>query len=853
MIRALVLILLPTLAYGQYRVTTVAGGAPATVGFGGGITGDSAGNIYLCGSTIVSRLSLDGKVTTVAGTGVPGYSGDGGPATSAQLNGVDSCVMDKSGNLIIADVNNFRIRKIDTGGIINTIVGNGAVGGFVNHIGDGGPGTQAQINYVSALTTDASGNLYFSDGLSIRKLTTAGVVEPFAGGGSSTADGVPALDAQIRPAYLATDAAGNVYVSEGSPVTLASSVRRISTTGVISTAAGSQTTGATVQEGMPATSGSLGSITGIATDAAGNLYIDSGLLIRRVDAATGIITSIAGTNNTTAPNQGPALSSSLQPGQIYLDSRGVLWFGSRSQLQSLSNGVVSLVFAHPFTEAPDGTLATDAIMQPTSIAVSAAGDLYIGEGFCVIRKVGVDRKLSTVPVTGCGPSMPISLASIAVDSHATVYASAAIGGGVYAISQTGAVSVVNGLQGGYLTIDSKDRLYWRPRISSEILTLAPGGGVQTVLDSIYSAQSVALAVDKADNLYAAVTSFGGPSTLARISLIGQITQVPFPLGTGPLYVSSLAIDSQGNFWMVDVSGSLLGIGQNLSYASRASTTYSDGPLQSAGIGGILQVQAAPDGSIYVLDQGCACVRRISLQSGSVAPSISTAGIVNAASLTGGAIVPGELISIFGSNLGPAGVQSFTPANNAAPTSLGGVQVLVNGFAAALTAVSAGQINAFVPSLQPFPATLVVSFGGLSSPPLTIPTAIAAFGLFTADGSGAGQGAILNQDGSYNSAANPAPAGSIVSLFGTGEGGFVPFTEPGSIVTSAPYPLFLLPPSVTIGGARAQVWYAGAAPYLPAGIDQINATIPPGTPSGPASIVISIGGTSTTKNVTVAVK
>jgi uncharacterized protein (TIGR03437 family) len=129
----------------------------------------------------------------------------------------------------------------------------------------------------------------------------------------------------------------------------------------------------------------------------------------------------------------------------------------------------------------------------------------------------------------------------------------------------------------------------------------------------------------------------------------------------------------------------------------------------------------------------------------------------------------------------------------------------------------------------------------------------AFGLSTADSSGSGQGAIFNQDGSYNSPSNPAARGSIVTLFGTGEGVTTPALPDGALVISTPYSTTQSPVTVTFGGQTAEIQYAGAAPFLPTGVFQINATIPADVPSGDVPITVSIGAISTTKTVTVSVE
>lgn len=149
--------------------------------------------------------------------------------------------------------------------------------------------------------------------------------------------------------------------------------------------------------------------------------------------------------------------------------------------------------------------------------------------------------------------------------------------------------------------------------------------------------------------------------------------------------------------------------------------------------------------------------------------------------------------------------------------------------------------------------MIVDVDSVTSQPVTVPVAPAAFGLSTADGSGTGQGAILNQDGSYNSASNPAARGTIVTLFGTGEGVTSPALPDGALEISTPYSAPTLPVTVKFGDQTAQVPYAGAAPFLPTGVFQIDAAIPMEVAPGNVPISVSIGGIATTRDVTVAVK
>jgi uncharacterized protein (TIGR03437 family) len=149
--------------------------------------------------------------------------------------------------------------------------------------------------------------------------------------------------------------------------------------------------------------------------------------------------------------------------------------------------------------------------------------------------------------------------------------------------------------------------------------------------------------------------------------------------------------------------------------------------------------------------------------------------------------------------------------------------------------------------------VAVEVDDVISQPVTMPLSAAAPGLFTPNASGSGEVAALNQDGSVNSAANPAPRGSVISLFGTGAGSMSPQLPNGAITISNPFPSFNSSASVQIGGEAAQVLYMGAAPSLATGVFQINATVPPDIASGQAAVVVTIGGMSITSSLSIAVQ
>jgi uncharacterized protein (TIGR03437 family) len=249
-------------------------------------------------------------------------------------------------------------------------------------------------------------------------------------------------------------------------------------------------------------------------------------------------------------------------------------------------------------------------------------------------------------------------------------------------------------------------------------------------------------------------------------------------------------------------------------------------------------------------------RQFSLTINPAPVSIPSNSVLNAATFTGEAVAPGEIITIFGSGLGPttlAGLQ--LDAKGYVATSVAGTQVMFDGVAAPLIYVQATQLSAVVPYAVNGSAStrLQVSSQGQVSNAIALPVAAADPGIFTADSSGHGQGAIVNGDGSLNSPANPASAGSFISVFATGEGQTNPpgvDGKPGD--PQAPHPAQAV--TATVGGIDAPVQYAGGITGLVAGVLQVNVQIPQGvSPGSSVPIVLSIGGKTTQANVTVAVR
>ena len=290
-----------------------------------GITIDASGNIYIADTqnNCIRKVSTDGIITTVAGIGggSGAYSGDGGQATAAMLSSPYNVTFDVAGNMYIADAGNMVVRMVNTAGIITTIAGNGTLG----YSGDGGLATGAKLYEPRAITVDASGTIYIADGYNnrIRRIKND-TITTYAGDGTSgySGDGGAATAAQVWGNGLAIDAVGNLYIAEGMDV------RMVNTAGIITTFAGTGVQGFS-GDGGQATSAQFYGELDITFDAAGNLYIADmrNNRIRKINTS-GIINTIGGSVTWGYTGDGgPATSATLNdPRGVVVDATGNVYF-----------------------------------------------------------------------------------------------------------------------------------------------------------------------------------------------------------------------------------------------------------------------------------------------------------------------------------------------------------------------------------------------------------------------------------------------------------------------------------------------------------------------------------------------
>jgi uncharacterized protein (TIGR03437 family) len=237
-----------------------------------------------------------------------------------------------------------------------------------------------------------------------------------------------------------------------------------------------------------------------------------------------------------------------------------------------------------------------------------------------------------------------------------------------------------------------------------------------------------------------------------------------------------------------------------------------------------------------------------------APAI--ASVVHAATWQAGAVAPGQIVVIGGSNFGPDALAQSTVAEGRLPATVSSTTVYFDGTPAPLVWASRGQSAVIVPWSVSGKTTIDVSLDvrGTRSAAVSVPVQPAAPGLFTVNGTGQGQVAALNQDGTPNSADNPASAGSMLVLYGTGEGLVSPTPEIGSVIDANTLPRPQLPVAVQIGGAPAAVEYAGSVAGATTGLFQINVRVPSGIPAGNAvPVLVSVGPHTSASGVTVALR
>jgi len=537
-------------------ITTVAGGGiegyssngstatNARLGFPIDVAMDIAGNMFIADFDThrINKVSAKGIISTVAGNGSYGFTGDGGIATNASLCSPSSVAVDAAGNLYIADCWNHRIRKVSTKGIITTVAGNDHYG----YSGDGGMATNASLSFPCRVTVNSSGNLFIAEGNRIRKVNTNGIISTVAGNGSKdySGDGDLATAAGLHsPTAVAVDAAGNLFIADRD----INRIRKVGIDGVINTVAGNSNF-CYSGDGGKATNASLTQPSGVAVDAIGNLFIADTLnnRIRKVET-NGIITTVAG---GCVGDGGAATNASLySPLSVVVDNAGDLFIAdvhNRRIRKVDSTGIITTVAGNgSLGYSGDGGAATNAsFFEPCSIATDTAGNLFVADSLCNrIRRLDTNGIITTV--AGGGTKYYFDGDGIATNAklHHTCGVTVDTAGNLFII----------------------DRIHIRRVNTNGIMTTIAGrsqgflgdGGAAT---NAFFYDPYGVAVDACNNLFIADT---GNSRIRKVDTNGIITTVAGNFhygysGDGGMATnaclsqpSSITVDPVGNLFFAD--------------------------------------------------------------------------------------------------------------------------------------------------------------------------------------------------------------------------------------------------------------------------------------------------------------
>ena len=770
----------------SYTISTVAGSD--TVGDGGpateaillqaeGIAVDPSGNVYVSDALghRVRKISPTGVIRTVAGTGQRGYSGDGGPATSAELNAPYGLAVDRAGTLYIADLGNARVRRVSPDGTIVTLAA-------------------APLRAPRNLALDSRGALYISDfeGHRVYRFLD-GRLEEVAGTGSLgfSGEGGLATNAPVGfPAGLAVDPRddsvyiGDTYNHAIRKVTrgLITSIARITTpTGMSIDAAGALFVADPVsgvvfripQSGQPSVIETVARDVAISPD--GAVFFAAVSVVRRM-LPSGILSTFAGGGSLPNGDGGPASAARLNfPVGVAVDRAGNVYIADRDHHRirkvSLDGSIATIAGLGRPGDSGDGALASQATLnQPSSISVDAAGNLYIADtGNRRVRRINPQGQILAVASTERPVHAIADAAGVVFISDET--------GRILRASGNSVTVLAEGLKGPKgLALDGSGNLYFADADSARVRKLSPDLSLTDLAPGAWKSPR-GVAVDEQGNVFVADS---GRQQVVRLDLQGRAEAVA-------------GIGAAG--WSGD--------------GDRATLARLNQPWDIA---------LGPSGTLYVAEAGSHRVRQLKPAVVAQTGSVVLADIVNAASGIAGPLAPGMLAAIRGSGIQPGEI----------PQS----QFLFAGRPGDFVSIDHEKILVMVPDDLPSPASIPVQVRHRGLTRLEIPAVSepAAPALFAAGG------LVLasNEDGTANSAANPARGGSVVAIYGTGLG------RPGLDVAAR------------VGDRVAEVTYAGSAGSYP-GVFQVNLRVPTELIPGKQTLVLKVAQAATQQDTAIFVQ
>jgi uncharacterized protein (TIGR03437 family) len=731
-------------------------------------------------------------IATVAGSD---WVGDGGAAAQALLMQAEGVAIDANGNVYVTDALNHRVRQISPAGIIRTIAGTSIRG----YSGDGGPAVDAQLNSPYGIALDYSGRVYISDlgNGRVRRIGTDGTIRTIAAA------------PLISPRNLAIDGAGSVYVSDFD----GHRVYQIGPDGLLSVVAGTGVSGFSGDSGA-ASQARLAFPAGLGVDRRNSaVYIgDTGNhAVRKMSG--GVITTVSRISTPTGmtvdglgtlfvadpaggvvyriPPTGDPRTIPVMARDVALGPDGSLYVTDANFVRRvLPSGIVSVVAGGGNPAFGDGGSAVSArLNHPSGVAVDTSGNVYVADrGNGLIRMLSATGTIATI-ASFDQPS------SVSVDAAGNLYLADSGSRRVRMMTPQGRLSDIAGAALPVCALASPDGSVYIADAGAQRILRVLNGTAYIVEEGVRDPGGMAL--DRAGNLY-----FTDAARVRKLPPSGPASDIVPGAWKAP---RGIAVDDAGNLYVADALRHQVILVDPRGLALPIAGTGTHGFSGDGDAAALAQLDSpsgialGPGGKLYVADLQNNRIRVLSPATVAPPSPVLLADAVNAANFTAGPIAPGMLVAIRGSGIAPPDI----PETGFLFAGLPALFFAIDNRAAFVQAPAELPLGSF---------SLVVRHRGLTRVSIPAVAASAAPGLFAA---------ITNQDGSLNSAENPAGSGTIVAIYGTG------FGSSG------------LPISVRIGGQSAELLYAGPMDGYP-GVVQINAKVPP-LAVGPQSLAAGAGG------------
>ena len=805
---------------------------------------DLQGNLYVVdgGNNRIRKVSTSGIISTVAGNGIATFSGDGGLATSASLSFPRSITIDALGNLYIVDANNYRVRKVSTTGIISTVAGTGSSG----FSGDGGLASAAGLGSPYAITIDTGSNLYILDQVGrVRKVNSSGIISTVAGNGTrgfSGDGGLATAAAFYYPTGIAVDVVGNLYIADNGN----NRIRKVSiATGIISTIAGSSTNGFSGDGGL-ATAATFNSPTSVAIDTVGNVYVADNLnsRIRKINK-TGIVNTVAGVGSVNFCGDGGLATNAMlsDPRSTIMDSAGNLYIAdhSNNRIRKVSKaGIISTIAGNGVSGfSGDGGLATSASLNnPMGLALDTAGNLYIAEySNSRIRKVSKAGIISTIAGNGVsgfsgdgGMAISASLynpENIAIDAAGNIYIAETQSYRIRKVSTSGIISTVAGNGIGGFSGDGG--------AATSAKLYNPSGIAVDAIGNLYIAE-------QANNRIRKVNTQGIITTIAGNGIAGFSGDGGAAVNASLHTPWSVSVDSAGNLYIADYSNSRI---RKVNSAGVISTIAGDSIVGFSGDGGLatagslyypIGVSVDAASNLYIVDQGISRVRKVS--NIVIQPTVM---FFNPTSTSAGSTVTITGTNLTGAtsvNFGGTAATSYTVVNDSTVTAIvgtgtsGNISITTSGGTVTksgfiYTTAALPSITSFTPTTASTGTTITINGTKFTS------TTVVTIG-----GSAATSSTVVN-DSTITAVVGSGTSGNINVTTSGGIGSLAGFTFviPPSISYSAGAKIFTvgttitsLPPTNT-GSAVTGNGQVGVTTFITTGFDG-DFTSPYGDLNGP---------------------